>query len=158
MSRAAQGCSRLLHQYPTDFVPQSCVSNQVWDIGYLDRFDSLWWCEAVKCVEMKWIWIDSQLCDYMLAVPESVHLYCACICLFVGVWVWAWVCACAHAHAHAHARGCVWLSLTATMGTRFILALIMSERLAIPSSHFSISSILSVRLGYTFLSLFLFLV
>lgn len=49
----------------------------------------------------------------------------------------------------ARARCYVWLSLTATMGTRFILALIMSERLAMPLSHFSISSILPVRLEYT---------
>lgn len=149
MSRAAQGCCT---STPLTLSHNCVWSNQDWDIGYVDGFVSLWWCEAVKCVEMKWIWIDSQLCDYMLAVPESVHLYCTCICLFVSVWVWAWVCAC------ARACGCVWLSLTATMGTRFILTLIMSERLAMPLSHFSISSILPVRLGYTFLSVFLFLV
>lgn len=68
-----------------------------------------------------------------------------CICLLV--WVWMWVC------ARARACGCVWLSLTASMGTRFILTLIMSKRLAMPLSHFSISSILPVRLGYTFSAL-----
>lgn len=74
---------------------------------------------------------------WLSVIPDSVHLYCSCICLFVRV--------CAH--------GCVWLSLTASMGTRFILTLIMSERLVMPLSHFSISSLLPVSLGYTFLSL-----
>lgn len=149
MLRAAQGCCTSI---PPSLSHNSVWSNQVWDIGYLDRFDLFWWCEAVKCVEMKWGWIDSQLCDYMLVIPESVHLYCTCICLFVCVGAGAWVCVC------ARVRDCVWLSLTATMGTRFILTLIMSERLAMPLSHFSISSILLVRLGYTFLSPFPFLV
>lgn len=147
-SGAAQGCCTSI---PLSLSHNRVWSNQVWDIGYLDGFDSLWWCEEVKCVEMKWRWIDSELCDYMFVVPESAHLYCTCICLFV--WVWAWVCSC----ACARPRGCVWLSLTATVGTRLILTLIMSERLAMPLSHFSISSILPVRLGYTFLSLFPFL-
>lgn len=43
--------------------------------------------------------------------------------------------------------GCVWLSLTASEGAGFILALIMRERLAMPSSHFSFSSLLPVASG-----------
>lgn len=94
-------------------------------------------CQDVRIYGVSALWLP--------VIPESVHLYCTCICLLV----WMWVC--------ARARGCVWLSLTASMGTRFILTLIMSKRLAMPLSHFSISSILPVRLGYTFSSLLPFL-
>lgn len=104
------------------------------------------WCSEM-CVSGGDVRIYGVSALWLSIIPESVHLYCTCICLLV----WMWVC------ARAHACGCVWLSLTASMGTRFILTLIMSKRLAMPLSHFSISSILPVRLGYTFSSLLPFL-
>lgn len=91
-SGAAQGCCTSI---PLSLSHNRVWSNQVWDIGYLDGFDSLWWCEEVKCVEMKWRWIDSELCDYMFVVPESAHLYCTCIlfvCVGVGVGVFMCMC------------------------------------------------------------------
>lgn len=104
------------------------------------------WCSEM-CVSGGDVRIYGVSALWLSVILESVHLYCTCICLLV----WRWVC------ARARACGCVWLSLTASMGTRFILTLIMSKRLAMPLSHFSISSILPVRLGYTFSSLLPFL-
>lgn len=81
-----------------------------------------------------------------------VHL-CVCACVYDVL--------CGRACVCASASGCVWLSLTASKGAGFILTLIMRERLAMPSSHFSTSSILPVASGcfsFFFVLYFLFLV
>lgn len=69
-------------------------------------------------------------------VPPPVMYTCYWTCLFL-------CCVC----LGVCASGCVWLSLPASKGAGFILTLIMRERLAMPSSHFSTSSILPVASG-----------
>lgn len=88
-----------------------------------------------RCMCYKLHYKLSQGCCYLgTGTSHTVHLS-----VFVSGCLWHSVCMCV--------SGCVWLSLTASKGAGFILTLIMRERPAMPSSHFSSSSILPVASG-----------